>query len=250
MKTTKFIQAVSLLLILVIAISCRSSRYSTSREYPTNPTPPAEPSTNIYVVQGNDGNLPPGQAKKIYGDQSAKAYAPGQRKKYPLVIVYTNNIVINRYSDGRYYYRNTAGYTYWKGDDGRYYLDEKHLKDVEYEEGDYDDWKFKGQKNYKTQEPKEKDQYNQKEKDNDQKGKDQFNQKEKYNGQKEKDQFNQKEKDNDQKEKDQFNQKEKDNGKKEKDQIDPKAKDVNQKEKDQSDQKVKDNDKKEKDQSD
>jgi hypothetical protein len=278
MKTTKFLQALSLLLILVIAISCRSSRYSTGGQYPRNTSPQTETSTNTYSVQSNTGNLPPGQAKKIYGDQSAKAYAPGQRKKCPLVIVHTTNIVINRYSDGRYYYRNTAGYTYWKGDDGRYYLDEKHLKDVEYEEGDYDDLKFKGQKNYKTQEPKEKDQFNQKEKDNDQKGKDQYNQKEKYNGQKEKDQFNQKEKyngqkekdqfnqkvkDNDQKGKDQFNQKEKDNGQKEKDQynqkekdndkkendqIDQKAKDVNQKEKDQTDQKVKDNDKKEKDQ--
>jgi len=158
MKTTKFLQAVSLLLILVIAISCRSSRYSTSREYPTNPTPPAEPTTNIYVVESNGGNLPPGQAKKIYGDQSAKAYAPGQRKKYPLVIVYTNNIVINRYSDGRYYYRNAAGYNYWKGDDGRYYIDEKHLKNVEYEDGEYDEWKFKGQKNNNARESKGKEQ--------------------------------------------------------------------------------------------
>jgi hypothetical protein len=31
-------------------------------------------------------------------------------------------------------------------------------------ESEYDDWKFKGQKNYKAQEPKERDQYNQKEK--------------------------------------------------------------------------------------
>jgi hypothetical protein len=29
----------------------------------------------------NDGNLPPGQAKKKYGSKSAKVYAPGQRKK-------------------------------------------------------------------------------------------------------------------------------------------------------------------------
>ena len=248
MKTTKFLQTLSLLLILIIVISCRSSRYSTGGQYPRNTSPQTETTTNTYSVQSTGGNLPPGQAKKIYGDQSAKAYAPGQRKKYPLVIVYTNDIVINRYSDGRYYYRNAAGYIYWKGDDGRYYLDEKHLKDVEYEEGDYDDWKFKGQKNYKTQEPKEKDQYNQKEKDNDQKGKDQFNQKEKYNGQKEKDQFNQKEKDNGKKEKDQIDQKAKDVNQKEKDQSDQKVKDNDKKEKDQSDQKVKDNDKKEKDQ--
>src|SRR6188768_2755625 len=142
MKNTKFLQTLSLLLILVIAISCQSSRYSTGGQYPRNTSPQTETSTNTYSVQSNSGNLPPGQAKKIYGDQSAKAYAPGQRKKYPLVIVHTTNIVINRYSDGRYYYRNAAGYNYWKGEDGRYYLDERHLKDAEYEEGDYDDWKF------------------------------------------------------------------------------------------------------------
>ena len=207
MKTTKFLQAVSLLLILVIAISCRSSRYSTSREYPTNPTPPAEPSTNIYVVQDNGGNLPPGQAKKIYGDQSAKAYAPGQRKKYPLVIVYTNNIVINRYSDGRYYYRNAAGYNYWKGDDGRYYIDEKHLKNVEYEDGEYNEWKFKGQKNNNARESKgkgqeEKVKEGQQKKDgedivkvNEQKGKDQTDQKTKDTDPKGKDQTDKKAKD-------------------------------------------------------
>ncbi len=27
------------------------------------------------------GKLPPGQAKKVYGHQSAKAFAPGQQKK-------------------------------------------------------------------------------------------------------------------------------------------------------------------------
>ncbi|MBD1428921.1 quinol oxidase subunit 4 [Sphingobacterium litopenaei] len=27
------------------------------------------------------GHLPPGQAKKIYGDKSAKRHAPGQKKK-------------------------------------------------------------------------------------------------------------------------------------------------------------------------
>lgn len=30
-------------------------------------------------IAGN-GNLPPGQAKKITGEKSAKAYAPGQQK--------------------------------------------------------------------------------------------------------------------------------------------------------------------------
>jgi hypothetical protein len=35
----------------------------------------------ITVVRPAPGNLPPGQAKKLTGEKSAKAYAPGQRKK-------------------------------------------------------------------------------------------------------------------------------------------------------------------------
>ncbi|HEV8272041.1 MAG TPA: hypothetical protein VGQ04_12100 [Chitinophagaceae bacterium] len=207
MKTTKVLKAFSLLLILVITVSCRSNRSTTGRQYPRNSTHPTETPTKTETVYVDGGNLPPGQAKKIYGDQSAKAYAPGQRKKYenqyPLVIVYTPGIVISRYSDGRYYYRNAAGYTYWKGYDGRYYLDEKHLKGMKYEVSEYDDWKFKGQKNNKAQEAKGKEQeekvkedqkakdaepiatikeqkgkgQNENAKDNDQKGKDQADQK-------------------------------------------------------------------------
>jgi hypothetical protein len=163
MKTTQALNAASLLLILVIAVSCRSNRSTTGKQYPRST--PTETPTKTYpvvpvVVEG--GNLPPGQAKKVYGGQSARPYAPGQRKKYanryPLVIVYTPGIVISQHSDGRHYYRNTAGYIYWKGYDGRYYIDEKHLKGIDYEVSEYDDWKFKGQKNNKAQVPKGKEQ--------------------------------------------------------------------------------------------
>lgn len=166
MKTTRIPEAVCLLLIIVIAVSCRNSRSTTSKKYPSNP--PSEIPTKTYPVYADGGNLPPGQAKKIYGSQSAKAFAPGQRKKYanryPLVIVHSPGIVISKYSDGRYYYKNKAGYIYWKGHDGRYYIDEKHLKGMEYDEKEYDDWKVKGQKG-KGQNPKAKD--------NDKNGKDQ-----------------------------------------------------------------------------
>ena len=33
------------------------------------------------IVKGNSKPLPPGQAKKMTGSQSAKQYAPGQQKK-------------------------------------------------------------------------------------------------------------------------------------------------------------------------
>jgi hypothetical protein len=83
-------------------------------------------------------------------------YAPGQRKKYayrryPLIIRRTPDIVIGRYNDGRYYYKNPDGFMYWKGYDGRFYLDEKYLKDMNYDQGEYDDWKYRG-KNSSTNE--------------------------------------------------------------------------------------------------
>ena len=224
MKTTNFLKALSLLLILVIAVSCRNSRSTTGRQYPRS-TPTETPTKTYPPVYAEGGNLPPGQAKKVYGGQSAKAYAPGQRKKYanryPLVIVYSPAIVIKKHSDGRYYYVNTAGYTYWKGHDGRYYIDEKHLKGMKYEVSDYDDWKSKGQKSNKAQDAKGKEQDEEKVKE-DKKTKDTEQmanvREQKGNGQ------SQKPKDDEQKGNGQ-NQKAKDDDQKDKDQADQKAKD-------------------------
>lgn len=40
--------------------------------------------TSCYTARtaGNSGKIPPGQAKKMTGSQSAKPYAPGQQKKH------------------------------------------------------------------------------------------------------------------------------------------------------------------------
>jgi hypothetical protein len=90
--------------------------------------------------------------KKFMVAGSARPYAPGQRKKYayhryPLVVIRTPDIIIRRYNDGRYYYRNPEGYMYWKGYDDRFYLDEQYLNDNGYNENEYNDWKYKGRNN-------------------------------------------------------------------------------------------------------
>lgn len=163
MKMIKILQAVSLLAILVFAVSCRTSRptgrtypreYPTDRypDYPRRDYPREYPRRDEPVYRGSDPNpqnLPPGQAKKIYGGKSAKVYAPGQRKKYayrryPLIIRRTPDIITRRTNDGRYYYRNRDGLTYWSGYDDRLYLDEKYLKDMDYDQNEYNDWKYKG----------------------------------------------------------------------------------------------------------
>jgi len=160
MKMIKILQTVSLVAILIIAVSCRSSRptgRTYPRGYPTDPDPrrdyPGEyPRRDYPVYRGSDPNpqnLPPGQAKKIYGGKSAKVYAPGQRKKYayrryPLIVRRTPDIVIRRHNDGRYYYKNPDGLMYWRGYDDRFYLDEKYVRNMEYDQGEYNDWKYKG----------------------------------------------------------------------------------------------------------
>lgn len=38
-------------------------------------------SCSTHTSSSSSGKVPPGQAKKMNGDKSAKAYAPGQQKK-------------------------------------------------------------------------------------------------------------------------------------------------------------------------
>jgi hypothetical protein len=66
MKTT--IQALGIFLLtatLLTSTSCSKRAHS---------------STSVIISNGTSG-LPPGQAKKVYGQQSAKEFAPGQQKK-------------------------------------------------------------------------------------------------------------------------------------------------------------------------
>lgn len=158
MKTNKFLQVAILFATLAVAVSCRTTR--TGREYPTGGDYPTTSKRYPYpedrrVVVTNDPNpqnLPPGQAKKIYGGKSARPYAPGQRKKMnsygyrriPLIITKTPDIIITRNNDGRYYYRNPDGYLYWQGYDNRFYIDKVYLSKIKYEENEYKEWNTKG----------------------------------------------------------------------------------------------------------
>ena len=55
------------------------------------------------IIVGNGNNLPPGQGKKIYGDKSARDYAPGHQKKNKY---YKND---GRYKNGKHHNGNEHG---------------------------------------------------------------------------------------------------------------------------------------------
>jgi hypothetical protein len=170
MKTNSFTPTVLLFSLTLIMAACSSSKTTKKYPYPGSPVPqerkpggesPTDknPNDGKTVVVTNPSNLPPGQAKKIYGTKSAKVFAPGQRKKnggyYPIIIYRTPSIIILRHADGRYYYKNEDNYIYWQGNDDRFYLDEKHMNDVAFNEKDLDDWKEKGKKHDVKEEKKE-----------------------------------------------------------------------------------------------
>jgi hypothetical protein len=143
-STTSTITALALVITIT---SCRSSREYPERRYP-------ERDRQIVVVERD--RIPPGHAKKIYGDRSARGYSHGHNKRYgdygriryryPLIIVRTPDIVIGRYNDGRYYYRNERNFMYWQGNDGRFYLEDQYLPQVQYNDNDYTEWRYKGNK--------------------------------------------------------------------------------------------------------
>lgn len=155
MKISTFTQAVILMLIVAFGASCGTQRYPDRREYPEERYPNDRRYPERYPNDNREAHrLPPGHAKKVYGHKSAKAHAPGQRKKYgyrsyPLVMRRSKGMNIGRSRDGRYYYKNHDGFYYRQGYDDRLYLDERHLSQIEYDRYAYEEWKSKGRNNSK-----------------------------------------------------------------------------------------------------
>lgn len=74
---------------------------------------------------------------------------PPRQANFSLIISSSPGIVVHRYHDGRYYYRNPQGYMYWRGYDNRYYLDRSYLGRGHYDRRQYDDWKYGHKKYYR-----------------------------------------------------------------------------------------------------
>src|SRR5258708_14961554 len=69
------------------------------------------------------------------------SYYPNRTSaSFSLIVNPGPGVYVNRYPDGRYYYRSPEGYTYWRGYDNRYYLDRSYLGRVHYDRREYNDW--------------------------------------------------------------------------------------------------------------
>lgn len=111
--------------------SCARTNYPDRSPYPQD--------DGVYYP--NTRNLPPGQAKKVYGHQSARVFAPGHRKyrqppygyRPPLVIIISDHLA-SADRNGAWYYDNEYGYRYWRNRDGKYYLDERYNQRDRYDD--------------------------------------------------------------------------------------------------------------------
>lgn len=101
MKKARIVQAAVMVLVVVVLASCTT----TNRGYRNYPPPPP-PRTSVSLI-----------------------ISP-----YP-------GIVVNRWSDGRYYYRAPNGYMYWRGPGGRYYLDRRYMQRSYHYHNQYNDWR-------------------------------------------------------------------------------------------------------------
>jgi hypothetical protein len=70
-KRTSLILSLAMIVMLQFSAACSSKTIVTG--------PKKKPATTTTTQSAKP--LPPGQAKKVNGDKSAKAYAPGQQKK-------------------------------------------------------------------------------------------------------------------------------------------------------------------------
>jgi len=74
-------------------------------------------------------------------------YPPAPRASVSLIVDPFPGIAATRYSDGRYFYRNPQGYTYWRGYDNRYYLDRSYVGRSYHNHRDYNNWRHGGNYN-------------------------------------------------------------------------------------------------------
>lgn len=87
-------------------------------------------------------------AVNVHASSSVSFDQPG-RGRFPLIIVRTPGLSISIGDNGRRCYRNPAGYYYWEGRDGRFYLDERYIRHVEYDRRAYRDWDCRDRRHYK-----------------------------------------------------------------------------------------------------
>ncbi|HEY0434814.1 MAG TPA: hypothetical protein VGC95_13150 [Chitinophagaceae bacterium] len=66
---------------------------------------------------------------------------PARSSNFSLIVTPPQGVYVNRYYDGRYYYRSPEGYTYWRGGDNRYYMDRSDLRRGHYDKKEYEEWK-------------------------------------------------------------------------------------------------------------
>jgi hypothetical protein len=76
-----------------------------------------------------------GSGREYYSKPYSRSHT-----SFSLIISPAPGFIMNRYPDGRYYYRSPEGYMYWRGYDNRFYLDRSYLHRVHYNQREYSEW--------------------------------------------------------------------------------------------------------------
>jgi hypothetical protein len=66
---------------------------------------------------------------------------PRSQANFSLIVNSSPGLMVTRHPNGMYYYRDPRGYTYWRGNDNRYYLDRRYMNRSYYGHQQYNDWR-------------------------------------------------------------------------------------------------------------
>lgn len=132
MKAPVFTPAVAALTLATVLFSSKASYSNTTANSGSSSN---RPSTAVAVNQGA-------------GLSTASSWQQ-VRVRIPLIVVSSPGITVSIGDDGRRCYRNPSGYYYYEGRDGRYYLDERYIRYVDYDRRAYRDWDCRDRHYYK-----------------------------------------------------------------------------------------------------
>ncbi len=123
MKRTIFYTTSVVVVLSLLFTSCKPSRVWTTKKKEKN-------ERNEPVVY----NRPP-------APQQSQAPPPRYYNATPLIITPRAGFVMKQDREGKFFHRTPNGLLYWKGYDNRFFLDSYYLKQIRYNNYEYDEWR-------------------------------------------------------------------------------------------------------------
>jgi Ni/Co efflux regulator RcnB len=129
MKRTFILSVLAAMLITTVFTSCKTSRVWANKKKEKEP----KQERNERRERERD--------EEVTYRRPAPPPPPRYYSTVALIITPRPGFVMKQDREGRFFHRTSQGYLYWKGYDNRFFLDDYYVRKVEYNRGEYDEWR-------------------------------------------------------------------------------------------------------------